>query len=196
MESVRKEITLLSGVRIVKTGSALANCLTGMFLSELGAEVARITPEDTKNFLHRGKKTFQESELSLKGNNGLFENAAVVIGDEQNFFGYKWQLLPHQVSCKFTLSPEYLDFHTAAETSRFDQLTGFGAPMSFSFPLPSLIAALYGVNAITTLLIGVKRDKVRTIPLKYPFLRRRFPSWALKTSLLRVPRSGGLPCNG
>lgn len=161
MESVREEIKLLSGVRVVESGSTLASRLTGMLLSDLGAEVALVTSDDTGSFLNRGKEIVPAQEMKGSGSDTLFQNADVVIIDKFGVCGSDWHPGPQQVMCRYTLPPsisgmhpEHIDFHAAAEASLFAPLAGFGKPRLFSFPLASIIAALNGANAITAALIG------------------------------------------
>lgn len=156
MELVREEIKLLSGVRIVESGCTLASCLTGMLLSDLGADVVRIGPDDGNSFLHRGKKMVTAHE-----GGAILPSVNAVIFDEFGMYGSDWKPGSQQVTCRYTvpqsisgIRPENMDFHAAAEASLFAPLAGFGKPRSFSFPLASITAALYGATAITASLIG------------------------------------------
>lgn len=167
MESVQKEKRLLAGVRVVESGNTLASGLAGMLLADLGAEVLRTSPhasQDTKYFLHRGKKYSTVSDMTPSERMAIYSEAAVVIIDEFVFSELAWQPGPRQISCRFTVpqglrgaTPENIDFHAASLAYLFEPVAGFGPPRPFSFPLPSIMAALYGANAIAAALIGVKR---------------------------------------
>jgi crotonobetainyl-CoA:carnitine CoA-transferase CaiB-like acyl-CoA transferase len=163
---------MLRGISVVESGNSLATAITGMILAECGARVVRldsvVAPHAAPTgLLHRGKTIIQQTEGSDDTLMRELARADVLVYDETSAMSERANLDGKRIVCRFVF-PEVLtssirshlmaDYHLSAAASLFEPLTGFGRPVPFAFPLPSLMAALYGVNAIAASLIGVARS--------------------------------------
>ncbi len=166
---------LLHGLRVVELGHGLAAPLVGMLLAEQGAEVIRVVEPDAPAadpvldaLLARGK-----TELSLdrqRPGDGqllhrLLAQADVVVEDEtpRPWFDLRRLRREHNaglVVCRIPAFPEddprsSLPGHEAvAGAAGLLYNKPIGPPRYHPFPIPSITAALYGVNAVMAALIA------------------------------------------
>ncbi len=173
---------LLQGLRVVELGRDLAVPVAGMLLAEQGAEVLRITDGQAHSadpvrdaLLARGK---QELPLDLSQERDrrtlrrLVAQADVVLenralGDMErlglDFERIRREVNPGLISC--SIPPFAVEdpraslpaFEAVAGTAGFLYHKPIGMPQHHRFPLGSVLAGLFGLNAVLAALVARER---------------------------------------
>jgi crotonobetainyl-CoA:carnitine CoA-transferase CaiB-like acyl-CoA transferase len=218
---------VLAGIRVVILNPDLAGCWVGMLLSDLGAEVVRWgrrshpTPERLRAVLGRGQTDLELTEPGLARNplTELARHADIVIGEatEISLDAKEISLLRQSENRKLihlTL-PAFGPEDRAGDSPALEPLINcaggvfqkpLGGPVLHDIPIASVMASLFGANALLAALFArartgdgqtltVRRSESGLFSQVLTFLiRTGVPRAFLPLKMAATPFMGVFPC--